>query len=83
MLSLLTRTKSFEDPWVGHLQWNQRWGLHRRRVQLAEQLCRWRRRLRPGSCADLARDGYVVMEIFCRRRPSPRCRRRWKNGCSS
>ena len=64
MLSLLTRTKSFEDPWVGHPQWNQRWGLHRRRVQLAEQLCRWRRRLRPGACADLARDGYVVMEDF-------------------
>ena len=29
MLSLLTRTKSFEDPWVGHPQWNQRWSLHR------------------------------------------------------
>ena len=64
MLSLLTRTKSFEDPWVGHQQWNQRWGLHRRRVQLAEQLCRWRRRLRPGSCGDLVRDGYVVIEDF-------------------
>ena len=64
MLSLLTRTKSFEDPWVGHRRWNQNWGLHRRRVQLADQLCRWRRWLRPAACAALERDGYVVIQDF-------------------
>ena len=46
MLSLLTRTKSFRDPWVGHSMLNRRWQLHRRRVQLADSLCRWRRWLK-------------------------------------
>jgi len=51
MLSLLTRTKSFRDPWVGHPDLNRRWQLHRRRVQLAETLCLWRRLLRPAQLA--------------------------------
>ena len=46
MLSLLTRTKSFRDPWVGHPVLNRRWQLHRHRMQLAERLCGWRRKLR-------------------------------------
>ena len=33
MLTLLSRTKSFRDPWVGQPALNQRWQLHRRRVQ--------------------------------------------------
>ena len=49
MLTLLTRTKSFRDPWVGSPALNRHWQLHRRRVQLAESLCRWRRLLRPAA----------------------------------
>ena len=64
MLSLLTRTKSFRDPWVGHPDLNRRWQLHRRRVQLAETLCIWRRLLRPAQLASLERDGFVVLENF-------------------
>ena len=64
MLSLLTRTKSFRDPWVGHPDLNRRWQLHRRRVQLAETLCLWRRLLRPAQLASLERDGFVVLENF-------------------
>ena len=64
MLSLLSRTKSFRDPWVGHPDLNRRWQLHRRRVQLAETLCIWRRLLRPAQLAGLERDGFVVLENF-------------------
>ena len=64
MFSLLTRTKSFRDPWVGHPDLNRRWQLHRRRVQLAEMLCLWRRLLRPAQLASLERDGFVVLENF-------------------
>lgn len=70
MLSLLSRTKSFRDPWVGHPVLNRRWQLHRRRLLLAESLCRWRRSLRSGSGSGLTedvvhrlrRDGFVVLE---------------------
>ena len=61
MLSLLTRTKSFRDPWVGHPMLNRRWQLHRRRVQLADSLCRWRRWLQPSQRLDLERDGFLVI----------------------
>ena len=61
MLSLLTRTKSFRDPWVGHPMLNRRWQLHRRRVQLADSLCRWRRWLKPSQRKDLERDGFLVI----------------------
>jgi len=61
MLSLLSRTKSFRDPWVGQPALNQRWQLHRRRVQLAEALCRWRRWLRPVQERQLERDGFLVV----------------------
>ena len=67
MLSLLTRTKSFRDPWVGHPVLNRRWQLHRHRMQLAERLCGWRRKLRPaldlpdGSLQRLRRDGVVAV----------------------
>ena len=64
MLSLLTRKKSFRDPWVGHPALNRRWQLHRHRVQLAEMLCLWRRLLRPAQLASLERDGFVVLENF-------------------
>ena len=64
MLSLLTRTKSFRDPWGGHPALNRRFQLHRRRVELAETLCTWRRWLKPGRCADLERDGFVVIQNF-------------------
>ena len=36
MLSLLTRTNSFRDPWVGHPVLNRQLQLHRQRVNLAE-----------------------------------------------
>ena len=62
MLSLLTRTKSFRDPWVGHRGLNHHWQLHRRRVALAETLCRLRRWLRPDQLASLQRDGYVLIQ---------------------
>ena len=62
MLSLLTRTKSFRDPWVGHPSLNRRWLLHRRRMQAAELLCRWRRWLKPAQLHDLERDGFTVIE---------------------
>ena len=61
MLSLLSRTKSFRDPWVGQPALNQRWQLHRRRVQLAEALCRWRRWLRPVQERQLERDGFCLL----------------------
>ena len=61
MLSLLSRTKSFRDPWVGQPALNQRWQLHRRRLQLAEALCRWRRWLRPVQERQLERDGFLVV----------------------
>ena len=67
MLSLLSRTKSFRDPWVGHPVLNQRWHLHRRRLLLADRFCDWRRRLRPGvdwadgALTRLRRDGFVVI----------------------
>ena len=61
MLSLLSRTKSFRDPWVGQPALNQRWQLHRRRLQLAESLCRWRRWLRPVQERQLARDGFLLL----------------------
>ena len=64
MLSLLTRKKSFRDPWVGHPGLNRRWQLHRHRVQLAETLCLWRRLLRPAHLASLERDGFVALENF-------------------
>ena len=54
MLSLLTRTKSFQDPWVGHRELNARWQLHRHRLSIADALCRWRRFLRPGSAVQLS-----------------------------
>ena len=62
MLSLLTRTKSFRDPWVGHPTLNRRWLLHWRRMQAAELLCRWRRWLKPAQLHDLERDGFTVIE---------------------
>ena len=68
MLSLLSRTKSFRDPWVGHPVLNRRWQLHRRRLLFAEALRRWRRGLRPETTPvdeavlRLRRDGYVVLE---------------------
>ena len=62
MLSLLTRTKSFRDPWVGHPILNRRWLLHQRRMQAAELLCRWRRWLKPSQLQDLERDGFTVIE---------------------
>ena len=61
MLTLLTRTKSFRDPWVGSPALNRHWQLHRRRVQLAESLCRWRRLLRPVEVSDLQRDGVIAI----------------------
>ena len=61
MLSLLSRTKSFRDPWVGQPALNLRWQLHRRRVQLAESFCRWRRWLRPVQERQLERDGFLVV----------------------
>ena len=61
MLSLLTRTKSFRDPWVGHPMLNRRWQLHRRRVQLADTFCRWRRWLKPSHWKSLERDGFLVI----------------------
>ena len=64
MLSLLTRQKSFRDPWVGHPGLNRRWQLHRHRVQLAETLCLWRRLLRPAQLSSLERDGFVALENF-------------------
>ncbi len=64
MLSLLTRTKSFRDPWVGHPVLNRQLQLHRQRVNLAEALCTWRQWLKPGRCADLKRDGFVVINNF-------------------
>jgi hypothetical protein len=33
-------------------------------VELAETLCTWRRWLKPGRCADLERDGFVVIQNF-------------------
>ena len=62
MLTLLTRTKSFRDPWVGSPFLNNHWQLHRRRVQLAESLCRWRRLLRPVEVSDLQRDGVIAIQ---------------------
>ncbi len=64
MLSLLTRTKTFRDPWVGHPVLNRRWDLHRRRLQLAEQCCRWRQWFRPAQFESLRRDGFIVMPEF-------------------
>lgn len=64
MLSLLTRTKTFRDPWVGHPVLNRRWDLHRRRLQLAEQCCRWRQWFRPGQFESLKRDGFIVIPEF-------------------
>ncbi len=77
MLSLLTRKKRFGDPWIGHQRLNQGFALHRRRMQLAEGLCRWRRRLvapqgvaprglpLPATAvAALARDGCVQIPDF-------------------
>ena len=64
MLSLLTRTKTFRDPWVGHPVLNRRWDLHRRRLQLAEQCCRWRQWFRPGQFESLRRDGFIVIPEF-------------------
>ena len=61
MLSLLTRTKSFRDPWVGHPMLNRCWQLHRRRVQLADSMCRWRRWLKPSHWKSLERDGFLVI----------------------
>ena len=64
MLSLLTRTKTFRDPWVGHPVLNRRWDLHRRRLQLAEQCCRWRQWFRPAQLESLGRDGFIVIPEF-------------------
>lgn len=64
MLSLITRTKSFRDPWVGHPVLNHRFQLHRRRVVLAEALCRWRRWLGFRHLQSLQRDGYLVVRDF-------------------
>ena len=64
MLSLLTRTKSFRDPWVGHPTLNRRWSLHQRRIQTAELFCRWRRWLKPIHVEELERNGYTVIENF-------------------
>lgn len=61
MLSLLSRTKSFRDPWVGQPALNHRWQLHCRRLQLAESLCRLRRWLRPVQERRLERDGFLVV----------------------
>ena len=62
MFTLLTRTKSFRDPWVGSPFLNNHWQLHRRRVQLAEGLCRWRRLLRPVEVSALQRDGVIAIQ---------------------
>lgn len=77
MLSLLTRKKRFGDPWIGHPRLNQGFALHRRRMQLAEALCCWRRWLvapqgvAPGASpllasvlGALARDGCVQIPNF-------------------
>lgn len=72
MFSLLTRKKRFGDPWIGHPHLNGRYGLHRRRMQLADGLCRFRRLpfrsrssvLDGDVLARLARDGYVEIRDF-------------------
>jgi hypothetical protein len=77
MLSLLTRKKRFGDPWIGHPQLNRGVALHRRRMQLAEGLCRWRRLLvapqgsspqgsvlPAATLAALVRDGCVQIPDF-------------------
>lgn len=72
MLSLLTRKKRFGDPWIGHPHLNGHFGLHRRRMQLADGVCRVRRLpfrsrsrvLDADVLARLARDGYVEIRNF-------------------
>ncbi|MGL6134606.1 MAG: phytanoyl-CoA dioxygenase family protein [Prochlorococcaceae cyanobacterium] len=72
MFSLLTRKKRFGDPWIGHPQLNRGFALHRRRMQLAEGLCRWRRwlvapqgpALPLAALSALARDGCVQIPDF-------------------
>ncbi len=72
MLTLLTRKKRFGDPWVGQPLLNRRFGLHRRRMRLADGFCRWRRWLiRPsgaglpaGALDTLAREGCLQIPDF-------------------
>jgi hypothetical protein len=65
-VQLLTGAKSFLDnPLIGSRRLNER-GLHRARVQLADRLCRWRRRrlakaVRPDWREAFDRDGFVVI----------------------
>ncbi|RIV83504.1 phytanoyl-CoA dioxygenase [Aurantiacibacter xanthus] len=67
VLQLATSAKSFLDhPLIGSKRLN-RMGLHRARVRLADQLCRWRRRrlarhVRPEWREAFDRDGFVVIE---------------------
>lgn len=70
MFSLLTPEKSFDDRWVGHRRWNERYALHRRRMQLAESAAALRRAAaflvskRLAGCEALERDGYAVLPDF-------------------
>lgn len=66
-LSLLSTTKSFHDPWVGHATLN-RLGLHPARIALADAMTHVRRRLagtyRDTFCRTLCKDGIVVVKEF-------------------
>lgn len=67
LLQLATSAKSFLDhPLIGSHRLNQM-GLHRKRVKLADALCRWRRKrlarhVRPEWVEAFERDGFVVIE---------------------
>lgn len=67
VLQLATTAKSFLDhPIIGSRRLNQ-WGLHRARVEIADKLCRWRRRRLAKHVPDewrkaFDRDGFVAIE---------------------
>lgn len=70
MLSLLTAKKSFDDPWVGHRRWNERYRLHTRRMTIAEGAARLRRKTagllrdRREECEAIGRDGFAIIPDF-------------------
>jgi hypothetical protein len=74
MISIFTHEKSFADPWIGHPGLNRRFGLHRRRMALADGCRALRCALHGrGKGADahmaealdsLQRDGCAAVENF-------------------